>query len=909
MPRSPSNVGGDWHAASPESVLAILQSAPEGLAEDEVQARLQRHGHNRLPEAPRPGPVVRFLAQFDNILIYVLLACAGVTALLQHWIDTVVILAVVIANALIGFVQEGKAESAMDAIRRILAPQASVYRNGRRRSIAADELVPGDVVFVEAGDKVPADLRLLQAHGLSAQEAILTGESVPVGKRSDAVAGTPPLGDRTSMLFAGTLVTAGQGRGVIVATGADTELGRISGMLAQVEELTTPLVQQMQGFARWLTFVILGLSAVLLGYGYFVGGQDFAELFMAVVSLAVSAIPEGLPAVLSITLALGAQAMARRNAIVRRLPAIETIGSVSVICTDKTGTLTRNEMMVVSVLAARRVYDVEGTGYEPAGAVRLDTTQVGPGDYAVLDELARAFALCNDATLEHRDMAWTVSGDPMEGALLACACKLGSGVGDTRRAWTRTDAIPFDARHAYMATLNHDHEHRALILVKGAPERVLAMCSHQLSAAGSNEPVDNAHWQQEIDAVAAQGQRVLAFAQRAVDPAQTVLEHSDLAGLTLLGMVGMIDPPRAEATQAVAECRAAGIRVKMITGDHAKTAIAIGRQIGLVNADSALTGNDLDALDDAALMDAIDDCDVFARTSPTHKLRIVTALQAQGRIVAMTGDGVNDAPALKRADIGIAMGQKGSEAAREASELVLADDNFASIVAAVHEGRTVYNNIRKVIGWMLPTNSGEALIISVALLLGFALPIIPIQILWINLVTECTLGLALAFEPADATTMRQPPRPRNAALLSRALVWHIVLVSLLFLAGTYGVYSYALDRGYPLDLARTMALNTLVVLEIFHLFFIRNIDHDSLGWSALKATPAMWISTGILVVAQLAVTYAPPLQAVFQTAPLAPVDVLLVLGIGIALFIVIEVEKQLRRRLASRRATTQEHRA
>jgi magnesium-transporting ATPase (P-type) len=897
----------DWHALGADAVLAAQHSQADGLAEAEARARLQRHGPNRLPEAARPGALKRFLTQFHNILIYVLLACAGVTALLQHWVDTIVILAVVIANALIGFIQEGKAESAMEAIRRILAPHASVYRDGQRRDIAADELVPGDVVFIEAGDKVPADLRILQAHGLAAQEAILTGESVPVSKQAGAVPGMPPLGDRTNLLFAGTLVTAGQGRGVIVATGAHTELGRISGMLAQVEGLTTPLTLQMEGFARWLTFIILGLSAVLLGYGYFIGGQDFAELFMAVVSLAVSAIPEGLPAVLSITLALGAQAMARRNAIVRRLPAIETIGSVSVICTDKTGTLTRNEMVVVSLLGGGEHYAVGGTGYEPRGDVQLDGSVVAAGEHGVLDELARAFTLCNDATLEFREDSWTVSGDPMEGALLTCAAKLGTDTLDARKAWTRTDAIPFDARHAYMATLNHNHEQQAFILVKGAPERILAMCTGQRTTDGDSAPVDAAKWQQAIDAIAAQGQRVLAFAQRAVIPTQTVLDHADLTGLTLLGMVGMIDPPRTEATQAVAECRAAGIRVKMITGDHAKTAAAIGRQIGLVNADTVLTGADLDTLDDAALARAVNDCDVFARTSPTHKLRLVTALQAQGRTVAMTGDGVNDAPALKRADIGIAMGLKGSEAAREASELVLADDNFASIVAAVREGRTVYNNIRKVISWMLPTNAGEALIISFALLLGIALPMIPIQILWVNLVTECTLGLALAFEPADANTMRQPPRARSTPLLSRPLVWHIVFVSLLFLAATYGVFQYAIDSGYSIELARTMALNTLVVLEIFHLFFIRNIDRETLDWSALTATPAMWYTTGFLFVAQAAVTYLPPLQAVFKTAAMSLGDVLLVLGTGVALFVIIEAEKQLRRRLSRSHAGPQEN--
>ena len=890
---------GNWHARSRADVLAALGAAPGGLDAGEAAARLLRHGPNRLPEAPRRGVLLRLLLQFHNILIYVLVGCAGITALLGHWLDTAVILVVVVANAAIGFIQEGKAETALDAIKRILAPQAAVIRAGERRNIAAEALVPGDIVVLEAGDKVPADLRLLQTHGMSVQEAILTGESVPVDKDAESMTDAKTLGDRSNMAFAGTLVASGQGKGVVVGTASNTEIGRISGLLAQVEELTTPLVQQMGIFARRLSFVILALSALLLAYGHFVDQREFAELFMAVVGLAVSAIPEGLPAVVSITLALGTQAMARRKAIVRRLPAIETIGSVSVICTDKTGTLTRNEMMVVSVLDARQVYEVEGTGYEPDGAIRLAAAQIDPGAHDVLGELATAFALCSDATLKQDNGVWIVAGDPMEGALLAGAAKIGTDVRALRAAWTRTDAIPFDARHRYMATLNHDHERHAFIFVKGAPERILTMCADQRAPGGGQEPLDQAYWQNHVDAIAARGQRVLAFAQRAVAPEKTVLEYADVDGaLTLLGMVGMIDPPRAEAVQAIAECHAAGIRVKMITGDHAKTAAAIGRQIGLANSTTVLTGADLDALDAAAFTEVARDCDIFARTSPTHKLRLVMALQAQGLTVAMTGDGVNDAPALKRADVGIAMGQNGSEAAREASELVLADDNFASIVAAVREGRTVYDNIRKMISWTLPTNGGEALIITVALLLGLTLPIIPIQILWINLASEMTLGLALAFDPTEPATMRRPPRPRAEGLLGAALVWHIVLVSLLFLAGTYGVFAYALERGYPVQLAQTLAFNTVVAMEIFHLLFIRNIHGTALSWRAIRGTRAVWAAIAAIVLAQLAITYLPPLQAIFGTTAMPPGDALLVLGVGLALFVIIEFEKQLRLRLA-----------
>ena len=813
----------------------------------------------------------------------------------------------VLANAVIGFVQEGKAEQAMDAIRQMLAPHANVVRGGERARIEGEKLVPGDIVLLEAGDKVPADLRLISAHALGVQEAILTGESVPVEKHLKPVAQAAPLGDRSCMVFSGTLVTSGQGKGVVVATGSHTEIGRISGLLAQVETLSTPLVAQMDAFAKWLTLLILLVAAALLVYGYYVGRHSFSELFMAVVGLSVAAIPESLPAVLTISLALGVQAMARRNVIVRRLPAIETLGSVSVICTDKTGTLTRNEMMVASVLTCRHRFALEGSGYEPRGTLRLGEGDVAPSEHGVLEKLARAAALCNDAALHESAGVWQVEGDPMEGALLSFAGKMDGDVRKERAAWTRTDAIPFDAKHRYMATLNHDHERRAFVFVKGAPERIFSMCRHQLDAAGKSEPLDTAYWHAQAEVVAALGQRVLAFAMKPVKPEHTVLEHSDVDGsLTLLGMVGMIDPPRAEAIAAVAECHGAGIRVKMITGDHAKTAAAIGRQIGLQNPDTVLTGADLDGMDDARLRQAVLDCDIFARTSPEHKLRLVMALQAHNMTVAMTGDGVNDAPALKRADAGIAMGKKGSEAAREAAELVLADDNFASIAAAVREGRTVYDNIKKVISWTLPTNAGEAMTIIVALLFGMTLPVTPVQILWVNLITAITLGIALAFEPTEENTMRRPPRARDEPLLSGQLVWHIVLVSVLFLAGVYGIYSYATVRGYPVELARTMAVNTLVVMEIFHLFFIRNIYGASLTWKAVRGTKVVWTVVGIVTVAQLGFTYLPPMQAVFDTVSISFRDGVLIVATGAALFAIIEAEKQVRLRLqgVNRRAGT-----
>ncbi|MBB4004474.1 cation-transporting P-type ATPase [Aurantimonas endophytica] len=889
------------HALEATATLAAFDTAATGLSQDEAARRLQRDGPNRLPAAPKRSPVLRFLRHFNNVLIYVLIAAAIVTAVLGHFVDTAVILVVVIANAVIGFVQEGRAEQAMAAIRDMLAPHTSVLRDGERRTIDSAEVVVGDVVLLEAGEKVPADLRLIEAKGLLVQEAILTGESVPVDKDTAPAPTDAPLGDRTAMAFSGTLVAAGTGRGVVIATGAATEIGRISGMLSTVETLTTPLVQQMDRFSRWLTVLILLIAAILLAFGYFLEHFAFADMFMIVVGISVAAIPEGLPAVLTITLAVGVQAMARRNAIVRRLPAIETLGAVSVICTDKTGTLTRNEMMVASVVTAGDRFEVEGAGYAPEGAIRRGETGIDAGAHEALGEIARAAALCNDAVLRDDGGSWTIQGDPMEGALLALSRKIG-GI-SPRGEWRRADEIPFDARHRYMATLDRDGNGAARVSVKGAPERILAMCAGQRGPDDSIEKLDEHAWNEAAEAIAAKGQRVLAIATRSMADGHATLQHADLEGkLVLVGLVGLIDPPRPEAIAAVAQCRQAGIRVKMITGDHAGTAAAIGRQIGLENPDSVLTGTDLDMMDDAALGNAVAETDIFARTSPEHKLRLVTALQSRGLTVAMTGDGVNDAPALKRADAGIAMGLKGSEAAKEAAGLVLADDNFASIVAAVREGRTVYDNIKKVISWTLPTNAGEALTIIVALLFSMSLPVTAIQILWINLVTSITLGIALAFEPTEENTMRRPPRPRGQALLSAALTWHIVLVALLFLAGVLGIYAYAVDQGYSEALARTMAVNTIVVLEIFHLFFIRNLYGTSLTWAAVRGTKMVWATVLLVTAAQFAFTYLPVMQTAFGTVAVPVQDGMLIVGIGIVFFAVIEVEKQLRLALLAGRA-------
>ncbi len=894
-----------WHALPVEEVLEQLDTDATGLTEGQVSERLQRYGANRLPEPPKRSLLLRFLVQFHNILIYVLLAAALMTFLLDHTIDTIVILAVVLINAIIGFVQEGKAEKAMDAIRQMLAPQASVIRDGKRRTLRGEDLVPGDIVLLEAGDKVPADMRLLKTHSLQIQEAILTGESIAVEKAVEAVAADVPLGDRVGLAFSGTTVTGGQGRGVVVATGGSTEIGRISGLLSEVETLTTPLVQQMGVFAKWLTFFILGLAALLFLVGLAHGALTTSELFMAVVGLFVSAIPEGLPAVLTITLAVGVQAMAKRNAIVRRLPAIETLGSVSVICSDKTGTLTRNEMSVTTVVMPAERYQVTGEGYEPDGDLMLDDNKVTVDPEHGLMTLGLAAALCNDAEIRKTDAGWIAEGDPMEAALLAFAGKTGVDSARERGHWRRTDAIPFDSRDQFMATLNHDHSGHACVFIKGAPEKILSMCQRQWLDADNSTSLDTEFWRTQAEEIAANGQRVLAFALRSLSPEQTVLQRADLEGeMQFLGMVGLIDPPRPEAISAVAECHSAGIKVKMITGDHAMTALAIGRQIGLEKTDKALTGADLDQLDDAQLNAAVLETDVFARTSPEHKLRLVMALQSHGLMVAMTGDGVNDAPALKRADAGVAMGLKGSEAAKEAAEIVLADDNFASIASAVREGRTVYDNIKKVISWTLPTNAGESSTIMVALLLGMMLPITPIQILWINMITAVTLGIALAFEPTEANTMRRPPRPRNQPLLTTGLIWHIVLVGGLFFAGIFGIFKYGMFRYEGLEnqveLARTLAMNTLVVMKIFHLLFIRNMYAVKLTWQAVKGTTVAWVAIIMVVFSQVLITYMPSLQMIFGTQSVSLTDGLLMLAIGIVLFIIIELEKQVRLRFGAK---------
>ncbi|HVL71533.1 MAG TPA: cation-transporting P-type ATPase [Beijerinckiaceae bacterium] len=874
-------------AVPAETVAARLGTDACGLSPAEAAARLARFGPNRLPEAEGRSALERFLAQFHNVLIYVLLFASVLTAFLGHWIDTAVIVGVVLVNAAIGYVQEGKAEQAIEAVRNMLSLQATAVRAGRRQVIPAEELVPGDVVVLQSGDKVPADLRLLRVKGLQVEEAALTGESLPVTKSPEPVPADAPLGDRTGMAFSGTLVTYGQATGIVVATGAATEIGRISTMLAQVRTLTTPLLRQMGVFGRWLTLAIVAVALATFAVG-FLQGSPASEMLLAAVGLAVAAIPEGLPAIVTITLALGVQAMAKRSAIIRRLPAVETLGSVSTICSDKTGTLTRNELTARTVVTAAGAYELAGIGYEPRGAVLRDGAEIDPDGAPVLVQALRSALLCNDAVVREADGAWRVEGDPTEGALLVAAQKAGLDPAEEARLRPRTDEIPFEAEHRFMATLHHDHAGSGAVHLKGAPERVLEMCRCE----ADGRPLDRDAWTRRAHDLAASGQRVLAVATKAMPAGQTTLAFADVEGdLTLLGLFGLIDPPREEAVEAVRECHAAGIAVKMITGDHAATASAIAAELGLRRPAEVLTGRDLDGMSEAELAEKVLGTNVFARTSPEHKLRLVEALQAHGQVVAMTGDGVNDAPALKRADIGIAMGINGTEAAKEAAEMVLADDNFASIVRAVREGRTVYDNLKKTILFMLPTNGGQALTVVAAVLAAHVLPITPVQILWVNLVTAVTLALALAFERPERDVMRRPPRPADEPILSGMLAWRVVFVSLLMLVATFGLFTWTLADGAELAEARTVAVNALIACQVFYLFGARFLLAPSLTPAGLFGSPPVLIAVGLIVVFQLLFTYAPPLQLLFGTAPLALATWGPILAAGVAVLLLVELEK------------------
>ena len=851
-----------WHAETAAAVAHHLEvDTAAGLSDEEAARRLLEHGPNQLSAVPGRPAWKRFADQLIQPLVLVLIGAGVVTAGLGEVVDSSVIFAVVLLNAGIGYWQEAKAEGALAALARSVATPVTVRRGGHRQQMDASQLVPGDVVLLAAGDRVPADLRLFLEHELHTDESMLTGESLPVGKHTDVLPADTLLAERLNMAYAGATVVAGQGSGLVIATGDATETGRIADLIASAPELATPLTRKMATFSNWLLWAIGGLALLTAGVGLLRGESAF-EMFMAAVALAVGAIPEGLPAAVTVTLAIGVARMAKRRAIIRRLAAVETLGSTTVICSDKTGTLTENAMTVHALLCAGRHYAVSGHGYNPAGDIRLDEQ---PASIAgALREALVGGALCNDASLARSGQHWKITGDPTEAALLVAARKGKLEEHTLQALLPRQDVLPFDATRQYMATA-HAGDAGQIIYIKGALEKLLPRCVDRLDENGQTAPLVAAEIEAAARSLAEQGMRVLLLARR-LHPPGTALSDESLNDLTLLGLVGMIDPPRKAAISAIRNCHSAGIRVKMITGDHAVTALAIAAQIG-IDARQALTGRELAELNEAALAVAAHETDVFARVEPEQKLRLVRALQSRGEVVAMTGDGVNDAPALKQANIGIAMGLGGTEVAKEAAAMVLTDDNFASIEAAVEEGRGVWDNLVKFITWTLPTNFGEGLVIVAAILFGSTLPITPLQILWINMSTAVLLGLPLAFEPIERGIMRRAPRRLETPVLDAALIRRIVLVSCLLLAGSFGLFLLELEQGHSLPEARTVAVNLFVMVEMLYLFNCRSLTRSF--WSlGLFSNLWVWGGIGSMALLQLLLTYWPPLNRVFQTAPI-----------------------------------------
>ncbi|MBT6456066.1 MAG: cation-transporting P-type ATPase [Chloroflexi bacterium] len=892
-----------WHHLPQVEVLDLLDTdSNKGLDRFEVEDRQQNFGPNALTERKGQGPFLRFLLQFNQALVYILIVAVIIKLFLGAYVDAGVIFAVVLLNSIIGFVQEGKALNALQALSRALTTETTVLRAGHKQRIDAKELVPGDIVLLASGDKVPADLRLINSRSLQIDESALTGESLPVEKSAGEMGHDTTLAERANMAYSSTLVTYGTGVGVITDTGDNTEIGFISELIASAEVLATPLTRKIARFSHLLLYAILGLAAVTFLVGLY-HGDSWIDLFMATVALSVAMIPEGLPAVLTITLAIGVARMAKRHAIIRNLPAVETLGSTTVICSDKTGTLTRNEMTVQQLWAGNENYAVSGIGYAPEGEIRQASHAVDGSKNSALSELLRAGLLCNDSTLKQGDHGWKIEGDPTEGALLVSAHKAAIDVQQLLADYPRLDAIPFESQHQYMATLHGRAvaASRPVVYLKGSVESLLERCSTLLGADGKSQLLDKDNVHAQVEKMASQGQRVLAFARLSVSPETTAIDHDHVTqGLVFIGLQGMIDPPREQAIQAVRACQAAGIKVKMITGDHAITAAAIAAQIGLDDTLSegeipkVLTGRELEVMSDAELIQATTGTAVFARVTPEQKLRLVEALQAHGQVVAMTGDGVNDAPALRRADIGVAMGITGTEVSKEAADMVLIDDNFATIEAAVEEGRGVFDNLIKFLTWILPTNAGQGLVIIAAVMTSQPLPVLPVQALWINMTTAVLLGLALAFEPREPGIMHRLPRIPGASILTGELIFRIVLVGLLLLMGSFGLFEWSLYQGASEAEARTIAVNVFAVGQSFYLLNCRSLRYSMFQ---LGLFSNLWIWGGIAAMAmsQLLFTYSPLMNQLFHTAPIGLMDWLHILVVGVIIYLVINAEKTFRR--------------
>ena len=894
-----------WHQLPAEEVIKSLGAdLRAGLSVEEVRKRREKFGENRLTAKAGRSEWIRFLLQFHAPLLYILLLASGVTAVLGEWVDSIVIFAVVFLNALVGYLQEARAEKAINALAEMVVTKATVRRGGTRQSVPSEELVPGDLVLLESGDKVPADLRLFHVRDLQVDESALTGESVPVEKHGDTLPLDTILAERRNLAYGGSLVTYGRAEGLVVTTGDTTEMGRIAALISSATDLSTPLTKKIAHFSKLILWAIMALAVATFALGLW-RGEKPVEMFMAAVALAVGAIPEGLPAAVTITLAIGVSRMAKRRAIIRKLPAVETLGSTTIICSDKTGTLTENQMTVQAIFAGGVLYEVTGGGYEPTGEIRADGQPIDAAPRAALTECLRAGLLCNDSQLVQEKGRWAAQGDPTEAALIVVAEKAGLAHAETSAQHPRLDVIPFESEHQFMATLHGGGKEGHIIYKKGAVERLLKRCDTALDDRGEAVAFDHAAVTRAADEIASRGLRVLAFARRLAPREQQDIEHRHVAdGLTFLGLQGMIDPPRAEAIEAVRQCRAAGIRVKMITGDHLLTAAAIARTIGLEGAADrfAVSGRELEKMADEELSGVAENAAVFARVAPEQKLRLVRALQARGHIVAMTGDGVNDAPALKQSDIGVAMGITGTDVAKGAADMILTDDNFASIEAAVEEGRNVFDNLTKFIVYTLPTNIGEGLVILASIMVGVALPALPVQMLWINLMTALLLGLMLVFEPKEPGLMQRPPRDPKEPILTFPLFMRTGLVSLIILAGAFGLFVWEQARGATLAEARTIVVNVIVVVEIFYLFNCRSLTHSmrSLGFFS-----NWWVLAGAagMLGAQLLFTYAPFMNHLFHTAPLRAEAWLHIFAVGLVAFAAVGLEKWVRARVEQRKKT------
>jgi cation-transporting P-type ATPase F len=879
----------EWHQIPVSDITARLEShLDQGLTTAEALQRRDRFGSNQITVQKTTSPWIRFLQQFNQPLIYILLLAGAISLFLRDWVDAGVIFAVVLINAGIGFVQESKAENAIAALAASVTTETTAIRDGGAIRLSSVELVPGDLVVLTSGDKVPADLRLIEVNTLQIDESGLTGESVPVDKVTQTLSAETALADRTNMAYAGSLVTAGQGKGLVVSIGQGTETGRISELVAESDHLTTPLTRKLEKFSWMLLYIILGLSAFVFAVG--LGqGESWIQMFNAAVALIVGAIPEELPPLVTIILAIGVSRMARRHAIVRKLPAVETLGSATVICSDKTGTLTENQMTVDTIYAGSQFYQVSGTGYSLEGSILQDeqTITTDQMEQTALQECLRCGLLCNDSSLQTDTDEITVTGDPTEGALIVSAAKAGLKQQDWQQSRPRLAVIPFESELQFMATL-HLAQEGALLYMKGSVEAILSRCQLQLGGDGHPTPLEGDRVHQIADDMAARGLRVLAFAEKRIASQTQSLTLDEVAqGLTFLGLQGMMDPPRAEAIQAVQSCQEAGIKVKMITGDHAATATAIADAMQLTQTGSpALTGLQISRMGDLNLANALEDSSVFARVAPEQKLLLVKALQSKGEVVAMTGDGVNDAPALKQADIGIAMGKGGTEVAKEAADLVLTDDNFASIEAAVEEGRNVYQNLNKAIAFLLPVNFGQGLTILASVFLATALPILPVQILWINMVSSSALSIPLAFEPKMPGIMRCPPRDPSQPLLSSSIVRRIFIITIFNWLVTFGIFRWMVEQTANEALARTMAVHALVAAEVFYLLTLSQLipslwQRYIKGSRRTKIAYAPAIGIASVYVLQILFSQWPLLNPLFDTVPLTLQQSLLCLGAGV----------------------------